>query len=86
MKGQGRAILGRVPPDGTLQAFSAGPFPPELGATLYERHPYPNVSNMYTVASGELLQFWVASDDVEPVTQAEATAYAAGPPRRAGTQ
>jgi hypothetical protein len=54
VKGQGRAILGREPAEGTLQSFSAGPLPPELGGTLYVRHPYcvrhpyAETANMYT--------------------------------------
>jgi hypothetical protein len=77
---QGRTITSRVPPDGTLQAFTAAPFPPELGATYYERHPHPDAQNMYTVASGELLQFWVDRDDVEAVAPQDAEAYAKGVP------
>jgi hypothetical protein len=80
VKGQGRAITSRQPSEGSVEAFSAGAFPPELGPTLYVRHPYPDAARMYTVASGELLQFWVDRDDVETVTEEEAAAYAHGTP------
>ena len=77
---QGRQIISRESAYGTLYAFSAGPFPPELGATYYERHPDPDSGRIYTVASGELRQFWIDRDDVEPVKPEEASAYAQGTP------
>lgn len=80
IQGQGRAITSRQPPEGQLQRFTAGAFPPELGPTTYERHPDPDASRMYTIASGQLLQFWVDRDDLEPVTEHDATTYAYGAP------
>jgi hypothetical protein len=78
VQAEGRQITSRQPPDGTLQSFTAAPFPPELGATIYQRHPYPDSADIYTVASGQLLQFWVDRDDLEAIPAAEVSGYARG--------
>jgi hypothetical protein len=80
VEGTGRAITSRQPPDGRLESFTAGPFPPELGPTRYIRHPDPDARNLYTIAIGQLLQFWVDRDDLEPITDDAASAYAHGTP------
>jgi len=53
-----------------LEAFVAGPdtaTPPRFGTTRYYRHP--QLPNTCTAAIGELKQFWVDADELEPVSK-----------------
>jgi len=59
-----------------IRGFVAGPRPPDLGVTRYYRHPqYPDI---WTVAIGQLDQFWIDPDDLEPVPQSEVQNYIQG--------
>lgn len=82
----GRPILQRTPAEGRLESFVAGPDPQgtRFGETRYYRHP--EQPNNQTAAIGELKQFWVNGDDLEPVTEADVTAYANPPARPAEPQ
>lgn len=74
-----RPILRREPAEGDVMSFVAGPEPGEsrFGETSYYRHPnWPDFR--WTVAIGELRQFWVQARDLEPVGLAESQAYARG--------
>lgn len=74
-----RPILRREPADGDVVSFVAGPEPGDsrFGETSYYRHPnWPNVR--WTVAIGELRQFWVDERYLEPVGLEESEAYAKG--------
>jgi hypothetical protein len=72
----GRPVLSREPATGRLIGFAAGPFPPELGATRYIRHPQN--PDYRSIAIGELRQFWIDRSDLEPVPEKEVTSYARG--------
>jgi hypothetical protein len=76
----GRKVTSREPrdPRERLNGFTAEAFPPELGATRYMRHY--QLPNLYTIAIGEVRQFWVDRADLEPVAAADVAAYATGPP------
>ena len=74
-----RTIESRQPADGPLEGFIAAPLPPELGYTRYIKHPNPDWRE-FTIAIGELRQFWVDRDDLEPVSADQAAAYASGTP------
>jgi hypothetical protein len=78
---EGRPILDRQPPEGMLQSFVAGPEPghSRFGETRYYRHGDPDVR--WTVAIGELREFWVAADDLVAVAPTEVEAYAMPPDR-----
>jgi hypothetical protein len=74
-----RPILRREPADGDVVSFVAGPEPGEsrFGETSYYRHPnWPEVR--WTVAIGELRQFWVDERYLEPVGLEESEAFAKG--------
>jgi hypothetical protein len=75
----GRTITSRQPADGPLEGFIAAPFPPELGYTRYVKHPNPDWRE-FTIAIGDLRQFWVDRDDLEPVSADQVAAYARGTP------
>lgn len=78
-----RPILQRQPPDGSLQSFVAGPEPGDssrFGETRYYRHP--EFPYQWTAAIGELHQFWVNAEDLEPVAQTNVANYARGSPAR----
>jgi hypothetical protein len=78
-----RPILSRSPPDGDVVSFVAGPEPgnSRFGETRYYRHiNWPDVR--WTVAIGELNQFWVNARDLEPVGVDDVNRYAAGPATR----
>jgi Domain of unknown function (DUF4157) len=79
VKGSGRKIEYRSPTDRPLQAFVAAPLPPELGYTRYIKHPDPDFRE-FTIAVGELRQFWVDRDDLEPVPPEKVMEYAGGTP------
>lgn len=70
----GRPILSRSEQHGRLNGFVAGPdsgASPRFGTTRYQRHPqHPNI---WTVAIGELKQFWV---DASELTDTEVGASA----------
>ena len=70
----GRPILKRDPEEGHLDSFVAGPGPEgsRFGTTRYYRHPQ---DPRWTVAIGELRQFWVNEDDLEPVPRPDVKAY-----------
>jgi hypothetical protein len=71
----GRPVLDRQPPDGVLNSFVAGPEPgatSRFGQTRYYRHPDPGIR--WTIALGELRQFWVDTADLEAVPIAQVTA------------
>ncbi len=74
-----RPIISRSPADGEVVSFVAGPEPgnSRFGETRYYRHPnWPDVRR--TVAIGELQQFWVDAQDLEPVELQESEDYAKG--------
>jgi hypothetical protein len=77
--GSGRTIKSRQPADGPLEGFIAAPLPPELGYTRYMKHPNPDWQE-FTIAIGELRQFWIDRDDLEPVSADQVAAYAHGTP------
>jgi hypothetical protein len=79
VKGSGRKIEYRSPTDRPLQAFVAAPLPPELGYTRYIKHPDPDYRE-FTIAVGELRQFWVDRDDLELVPPEKVKEYAGGTP------
>jgi len=79
VEGSGRTIKSRQPADGPLEGFIAAPLPPELGYTRYLKHPNPD-GGEFTIAMGELRQFWVDRDDLEPVSADQVAAYARGTP------
>ena len=79
VEGSGRTIKSRQPADGPLEGFIAAPLPPELGYTRYMKHPNPDWRE-FTIAIGELRQFWVDRDDLEPVSADQVAAYARGTP------
>jgi hypothetical protein len=72
----GRPITQRQPPEGRLESFVAGPDPDNtrFGETRYYRHP--EMPGQQTAALGELRQFWVNADDIEPVAAARVGDYA----------
>ncbi|MFB9240306.1 DUF4157 domain-containing protein [Massilia antarctica] len=76
----GRPITQRQPPEGRLDSFVAGPEPgnSRFGETRYYRHP--DMPEQQTAAIGELRQFWVNADDIEPVVAAKVSDYATPPP------
>jgi hypothetical protein len=80
----GRPILDRQPADGRIiDSFLAGPMPgnTRFGNTRYYRHPDGAVGR--TAAIGELYEFWVERDDLEPIPTAEVERYATAiPPTR----
>lgn len=63
----GREIIKRHPESGRLESFVAGPMPgsDRFGMTRYYRHQQQ--PNIWTVAIGQLNQFWVDADQIEPV-------------------
>jgi hypothetical protein len=76
----GRPITDRQPRDGPLNSFVAGPAAddPRFGETRYYRHQQQ--PNMYTVAIGQLNQFWVDGDELEPVETQDVQRYMEGTP------
>jgi hypothetical protein len=73
----GRPILDRQPAQGPVNSFVAGPEPgshSRFGQTRYYRHQNPDVR--WTVAIGELREFWVKVSDLERVPAAEVERYA----------
>lgn len=72
-----REIKDRQPRDGKiLNSFVAGPEPGDnsrFGDTRYYRHYDPDVR--WTVAIGELRQFWIDASELEAVPQAEIANY-----------
>ncbi len=80
----GRSILKRDPEEGHVESFIAGPGPE--GSRFGTTHYYRSSENpQWTVAIGELRQFWVNEDDLEPVPRADVSAYeqpVQGPPAR----
>lgn len=76
----GRPILDRQPSEGPLTSFVAGPEPgarSRFGETRYYRHSDPNVR--WTVALGELREFWVKAEDLEPLPPSAVRAYTGSP-------
>jgi hypothetical protein len=74
----GRKVEQRIPPEGSLISFVAGPDPDgvRFGETRYFRQPgNPDA----TVAIGELRQFWVDNDELEPVDAGQIAAQTAPP-------
>jgi hypothetical protein len=72
----GRPILDRQPAKGPLNSFVAGPEPgghSRFGQTRYYRHGDPDVR--WTIALGELHEFWVKAGDLQPVPRSEIDAY-----------
>jgi Domain of unknown function (DUF4157) len=72
----GRPILDRQPAQGSVNSFVAGPEPgshSRFGQTRYYRHPDPNFR--WTVALGELHEFWVKRDDLVQVPDNDITAF-----------
>ena len=75
--------IGEVVPDfsaetteGPINSFVAGPEPEirsRFGATRYYRHQDPNIR--WTIAIGELHEFWVEAKDLEPVSAADVQSY-----------
>ena len=80
VEGSGRTIKSRQPADGPLKGFIAAPLPPELGYTRYLKHPNPDWRE-FTIAIGELRQFWVDRDDLEPVWPTRSPRMPAGRPQ-----
>jgi hypothetical protein len=75
----GREILERQPAEGPLNSFVAGPEPgaqSRFGQTRYYRPADPDV--IWTIAIGELREFWVKAGDLVPVPEEEVSRYAAG--------
>jgi Domain of unknown function (DUF4157) len=74
----GRPILDRQPKDGPISSFVAGPEPgvSRFGQTRYYRHTDPDFR--WTVAIGELREFWVKASDLDPVPPADIKAYIGG--------
>jgi hypothetical protein len=78
VKDGNRPILSESRVDGRLEGFVAGPDPDgRFGQTRYTRDP-KNPRN-WTIAVGELKQFWVDVDELEPVGADKVKAYAATP-------
>jgi len=76
----GREILERQPAEGPLNSFVAGPEPgaqSRFGQTRYYRPADPDI--IWTIAIGELRDFWVKADDLVPVPEEEVARYVAGP-------
>jgi hypothetical protein len=74
-----RPIISRYPQEGDVESFVAGPEPGEsrFGETRYYRHPnWPEYK--WTVAIGELTQFWVDERDLAPVALQDIDKYAKG--------
>jgi hypothetical protein len=72
----GRPILDRQPPEGLLNSFVAGLEPgsrSRFGQTRYYRHPDPSVR--WTIALGELREFWVKTSDLERVSRTDIDTY-----------
>jgi hypothetical protein len=68
----GRSILDRQPAEGPITSFVAGPEPgsaSRFGETRYYRHPDPDMR--WTIALGELHEFWVKVSDLESVATAD---------------
>jgi hypothetical protein len=77
-----RSILSESRSGGRLDAFVAGPdqrTPGRFGITQYQRNPNPELRNSWTVAIGELKQFWVDSDELEPVPEREVASFTTPP-------
>jgi hypothetical protein len=73
----GRPILDRQPAEGRINSFVAGPEPgrgSRFGQTRYYRHSDPDFR--WTIALGELHEFWVKASDMELVTNTEVENYA----------
>jgi hypothetical protein len=80
VKEGGRPILSESRPNDRLEGFVAGAdteTPPRFGVTRYFREP--NDPNNWTAAVGELRQFWVNADELEPVGGEQVKAYANPP-------
>jgi hypothetical protein len=76
----GRPILDRQPASGPINSFVAGPEPGDrsrFGSTRYYRHTDPNIR--WTVALGELREFWVKVENLEAVPATEVSTYAGAP-------
>ncbi|MEL7372105.1 MAG: hypothetical protein AAFN74_24480, partial [Myxococcota bacterium] len=74
----GRPIRARSRKDGRLESFVAGALPNsrQFDETRYYRHQqHPN---LWTVAVGELNEFWVDADQLEPVDRRAVDRYVAG--------
>jgi Domain of unknown function (DUF4157) len=74
----GRAILDRQPVEGPLNSFVAGPepgSPSRFGQTRYYRPADPDM--IWTIAIGELHEFWVKASDLVAVPENEVARYAA---------
>ncbi len=77
VKAGGRPVLDRQPATGPVNSFVAGPEPAgrdRFGQTRYYRHPDPDIR--WTVALGELHEFWVKAGDLESIPVADVQAYA----------
>ena len=75
----GREILDRQPAEGPLNSFVAGPEPgsgSRFGQTRYYRPADPDM--VWTIAIGELREFWVKASDLVPVPEEEVARYTAG--------
>jgi hypothetical protein len=70
----GRPVLSRLERYGSLESFVAGPMPGDtrFGVTRYYRHQQE--PRIWTVAIGQLNEFWVDEDDLELVDEATVTA------------
>jgi hypothetical protein len=79
----GRPIIEQIKDDGKLVNFVAGPEPGDsrFGDTAF--HKWPGEED-WTVAEGELKQFWVEEDDLVPVLPPEVMVYAQPPGGRVG--
>jgi len=79
VKESGRPILDKQPPRGVLNSFVAGPEAganSRFGETRYYRPTDPDMR--WTIALGELRQFWVKASDLAPVTPGELSTYTRG--------
>jgi hypothetical protein len=70
----GRPVTSRLERYGSLESFVAGPMPGDsrFGVTRYYRHQQE--PRIWTVAIGQLNEFWVDEDDLELVDEATVTA------------
>jgi hypothetical protein len=70
----GRPVTSKLERYGSLESFVAGPMPGDtrFGVTRYYRHQQE--PQIWTVAIGQLNEFWVDNDDLELVDEATVTA------------